>query len=464
METTQAILCIDDEELILESLSMEIHAAFPSLQVELLSDPLETEELIETLLEENIEIVAVICDYIMPGRKGDDVLIAIHARLPKTRTIMLTGQSSLEGVTNAINDANLYRYLGKPWGKEDLQLTLQAAMESYAQEERIFQQNAELKELNESLEQKVEERTAKLQEANRQIREYLDIINRHVIISRIDKQGDVIYASEAFCNISGFDKVELIGKNYWHTLYSNLKEADIQQIISTVQHGKIWSGEICHQTKDGRNYWVHEIITPNMKSESVVLGFTTIRQDITDKKKIEELSITDPLTGLYNRRYFDSFLERETKRAKRSQEWLVFMIMDVDDFKAYNDHYGHPAGDMVLQRLGNLLGNLFTRGHDYIFRIGGEEFALITTIPHPEGAEHLGEILTDELSKQKIRHEYSGPTGCITLSVGILLLDPSKESLPAGEIYHKADLLLYRAKQKGKNCFVLHQGIEDLKE
>ena len=214
MSSKYVILCIDDEEMILESLSMELEDRFEGVDLEFLQDGTEAEDLVDELMSDGKKIAVVICDYIMPKKKGDEVLSSIHKLTPKSKTVMLTGQSSFEGVTNAINNANLYRYISKPWNKDDFFLTINAALESYIQEETIETQNSELKELNGSLEQKVLERTNELLSANKQINEYLEIIDRYVILSRINSSGDITYVSEAFCLKSGGDYWrELLGKN-----------------------------------------------------------------------------------------------------------------------------------------------------------------------------------------------------------------------------------------------------------
>ncbi|SDX37042.1 PAS domain S-box-containing protein/diguanylate cyclase (GGDEF) domain-containing protein [Allochromatium warmingii] len=462
MYSNYVILCIDDEETILDSLSMELSGRFAGVELELVQDNAEAEELARDLIAEGREIPVVVCDYIMPGRKGDAVLAAIHAIAPKARTVMLTGQSSLDGVTNAINRADLYRYIAKPWDRDDLILTLRGALESYVQDATIERQNAELKELNQGLEQKVIERTAELQaanaelaDANRTITQYLDIIDQHVLICRIDKAGIITYASAAFCRRSGFERAELIGHSYLYTLYSNLSEARIQDITATLERGETWQGEIRHQSKDGEYYWVHEIISPDLVNESFVLGFTSIRQDITDKKAVEELSITDALTGLYNRRHFNSVLEQELDRARLAKQWLAFAMFDVDHFKLYNDNYGHAAGDEVLKRIGQLLNTRYRRGRDYVFRIGGEEFAVLILVRHPEEAETNAAGLVAAIEALALPHGHSPVSSQITISLGLRLISPDEPPVTVDQVFTEADTRLYRAKESGRNRYVL---------
>lgn len=453
------VLCIDDEEMILESLSMELDGKLPNVELEMLQDGTEVSELVKELLQGGKKIAVTICDYIMPKQKGDEVLATIHKLSPNTKTVMLTGQSSFDGVTNAINRADLYRYISKPWDKDDFFLTIKSALESYIQQETIETQNRELRELNESLERKVIERTQeltkaneKLTEANRQIREYMGIIDKYVIISRINSKGDVIYASEAFCLKSGFAKDEIVGKNYWNTLYSHISEEKLKEIIGTVQNGGNWSGEIRHQSKDGGYYWVYEIITPNMKDESVILGFTSIRQDITDKKAVEEISITDELTGLYNRRYFNLIIEREINRASRDKEMLAFYMLDIDHFKLYNDTYGHVNGDTVLRKIGDLFEQMFKRGSDFCFRMGGEEFALLAKIKDENEAILIANLILNEVRNLKIIHENSATGEYISVSIGVHVINMDSDATPE-LIYQMADTKLYKAKNSGRNCY-----------
>jgi len=143
------ILCVDDEPTILESLEIELHKAFGNdYRIELAESGEDALTLIEELLENSNELPIVIADYQMPNIKGDELLKRIHACLPKTLSIMLTGQANLEAVGHAINDAKLYAYISKPWQAEELKRTIQDALYTYKQEKVLTEQNAKLQQLD----------------------------------------------------------------------------------------------------------------------------------------------------------------------------------------------------------------------------------------------------------------------------------------------------------------------------
>ena len=159
MDKKDVILCIDDEIIVLDSLKEQLQNAYEDYHIEVAESGEETMEIINDIIQDKTELPVVIADFIMPGMKGDELLKKIYHIMPGTKNILLTGQASIEGVSNAVNNANLYRFIAKPWDKEDLILTTKEALRSYYQEKTIIKQNIELKELNINLERKVELRT-----------------------------------------------------------------------------------------------------------------------------------------------------------------------------------------------------------------------------------------------------------------------------------------------------------------
>jgi two-component system sensor histidine kinase/response regulator len=176
MNKRDIILCIDDEVIVLDSLKEQLQSEYNDYMIEVAESGEEAMEIINELIEDKVELPIVIADFIMPGMKGDKLLEKIHALLPNTKNILLTGQASIEGVSYAVNKANLYRFIPKPWDKEDLILTIKEALRSYDQEKTIIRQNIELKELNATLEKKVELRTRELKELNATKDKFFSII------------------------------------------------------------------------------------------------------------------------------------------------------------------------------------------------------------------------------------------------------------------------------------------------
>lgn len=173
------IICVDDETMILDSLRQEVINTFGyQYDVEIAASGTEAIELLEALIQEGVEIPLVLADYIMPGMKGDEVLEKVHQLSPPTMKIMLTGQASIEGIVHAINYAHLYRYIAKPWEKEDLKLAIKEACDKYFREKLLKQQNIQLKEINQTLEKKVEERTRELAEKNKQLEQMNELKTR----------------------------------------------------------------------------------------------------------------------------------------------------------------------------------------------------------------------------------------------------------------------------------------------
>ena len=165
--------------------------------------------------------------------------------------------------------------------------------------------------------------------------------------------------------------------------------------------------------------------------------------------QLARLSSTDPLTGLFNRRYLDEALARKLSRAGRSQGFLSMLMVDVDHFKRYNDALGHPAGDDCLKQVAEVLRHNVQRSGEFAARIGGEEFAVAASHLNASQALALAERILHDIAAMKIPHPAS-EFGLVTVSIGLSRWGsgplPCQEQLIA-----QADAALYRAKQEGRN-------------
>jgi len=173
--------------------------------------------------------------------------------------------------------------------------------------------------------------------------------------------------------------------------------------------------------------------------------------------ELEYYSTHDPLTGLYNRRYFNEMLEYEVGRSGRHRHEFSVLMLDLDDFKDVNDTYGHPRGDDVLRRLAEVM-RLSMRIGDLATRIGGDEFAIILTETGREGAKVVAEKLCAEL--RDIAFEgLDGKTFHITTSIGLMTFPRDAQSV--SDLMSGVDIGLYRAKQLGKNSVCTVDFVED---
>jgi diguanylate cyclase (GGDEF)-like protein len=177
------------------------------------------------------------------------------------------------------------------------------------------------------------------------------------------------------------------------------------------------------------------------------------REHFLVSRLMRVLADHDSLTGLHNRRSFNRQLERLWRQAQRESQSLALLLCDIDHFKAYNDCYGHQAGDNVLQRVGGVLADAARRPLDMSVRLGGEEFAVLLYDITDEQARERAEALRAALEKLGIRHERSTTAQSVTMSVGVACLLPAEEG-DFSVLYERADRALYEAKAFGRNQVV----------
>ncbi|NVJ52342.1 MAG: cache domain-containing protein [Campylobacteraceae bacterium] len=276
---------------------------------------------------------------------------------------------------------------------------------------------------------------------------YNNIINEHVISSTTNLEGIITDVSQAFCDISGYKKEELIGKTHSIIRHPDIEDSFYKSIWQELSKNNIFKGEIKNRKKDGQSYWVDIIIQPIYEDDKKI-GYTAIKHDITDKKRIEEISITDELTKLFNRRYFNKKIEDGIKISKESDKLFCLIMIDIDYFKNYNDTYGHQQGDEALFRISNSLTDYFNSLDNYNFRLGGEEFAVLLFPETKEKALNYANEFREKVKKLNIAHSTSKVSQVVTVSCGIAFLE---ENMQSKEFYINADKALYKAKESGRD-------------
>jgi len=172
------------------------------------------------------------------------------------------------------------------------------------------------------------------------------------------------------------------------------------------------------------------------------------------RRQLNDLANVDELTGLGNRRLVNRVLQEEINRARRAGAELSVILLDVDYFKNYNDHYGHPAGDAVLQKLAVFMLRASSRAGELVARYGGEEFIVLLPGASAEAALRTASRLREMIVQERIPHSASAVADHITISQGVVTVRPDGEFPPA-ELIRRADKVLYSAKAAGRNAIAV---------
>lgn len=290
----------------------------------------------------------------------------------------------------------------------------------------------------------------KLEANYKKMHNYLELIDKNIITSNTDLEGNITYASEALCRISGYEKEELFGQKHNILRHKDMPSSFFENLWASLGQKRFFRGDIKNRTKDGESYWIESTIYALYDERGVHIGYTSVARDISDRKKVEEISITDALTKLYNRGYFDRVCQRVLDEAKRADGWIAFMIMDIDFFKEYNDTYGHQEGDKVLREVAHSIAESLKRPSDYAFRLGGEEFGVLLKPEEAIGTLKLAHKIQKGVGALKIRHAKSSVAPFVTVSLGIVT-KRAREISSCDALYKEADDLLYHAKANGRN-------------
>jgi|GEM_PF-6862412 len=179
-------------------------------------------------------------------------------------------------------------------------------------------------------------------------------------------------------------------------------------------------------------------------------------QALKAQQQLLTISLTDSLTNIANRRRFDQDFHTEWQRAQRTHSSLAIVLFDVDDFKAFNDNYGHQAGDLILQQLAQIMATSVRRASELIARYGGEEFVLL--LPHTNAADAacIANIIRKKIETAAIEHQYARAKQVITLSAGVSAVIPNQQKTTES-LLKNADAALYQAKSQGRNCVMIYQ-------
>jgi len=283
---------------------------------------------------------------------------------------------------------------------------------------------------------------AKLRSTLDELQKTTQVLDQNVMTSTTNIKGEIINVSSAFSEITGYHQRDLQGQTHRVVKSSSTSNETYQDLWETISSGKTWRGELKNQTKSNESFWISTVITPKKNNEGNIVGYVQISQDISAKKEIEKLSVTDVLTQLFNRRKLDQVLEAEMQRFKRYKQSFSVIILDLDHFKLVNDNHGHQAGDDVLIQTAQCLKSNI-RLSDCAGRWGGEEFLIICAGTDSNGAKKIAEKLRTSIELLT----FSFPLQ-VTASFGIAQC-AEKEAL--NQLIGRADQALYNAKSQGRN-------------
>jgi len=498
------ILCVDDERMILSSLKSQLqNNLMAGYKIELAESGEEALEIIEELCENQTEVPLVIVDQIMGGMYGDELLAQIKDRLPKTLGIMLTGQASADSVGNAVNKADLFRYISKPWDEDDFILTVKTALQSYYHQKKLVRQDCYQNALNKILQFVLHPRAF-----NDQLSDVLTVIlnapdfselkkgsifieslgqigpdhpefemiaaqnheddpdnlhheNKLEDFKKIEPQIQLISCSNANCyyqapivlpesSLSG----SIMGVLYLYVSPSHCESQQAKSFLSSVCHtiaGMIRLAQY-NLAIEHHSFKLEELVEKRTTELHHALDVQAKQNNVLLKtnKELEYYATTDELTGLLNRRCFFERADHEAYRSQRYERLMVLAMLDLDFFKTVNDEYGHQAGDTVLNEIAKVISDN-VRDHDVVGRVGGEEFAIVMPETNAQGGKELCERIRQAIADTRVK---VGPhTISVSTSIGVTALRENETGICAA--MSRADQALYDSKRKGRNLISL---------
>lgn len=285
-----------------------------------------------------------------------------------------------------------------------------------------------------------------------------------------DNQGIYQHCNDAFAKtILGISKEEIIGKSLYDIPDRIPKElADIyyEKDQELFNNGGMQNYESKVKCSDNVERDYHFYKAAFLSQSQKVLGIVGVMLDISEYKKVlkelnikneilSELSIEDPLTRLYNRRYFEKIFARKKSLLMHHNQPFAFMFADIDFFKDYNDTFGHAKGDDVLTEIAHIFKKSFLRPIDFIFRLGGEEFGILFNFNTVPEALERAEKLRKDIENLKIPAGNTTVSNYVTISAGLGLVNPTSDKKnKLSHLYEDVDKLLYKAKNSGRNKLV----------
>ncbi len=444
----------------------------------------------------------VLMDLMLPGMSGIEAIKKIKKNIsPKNYVpiIIITAKNEVSDIVTGL-EVGADDYVVKPFHFDELMARINTALRLKELNEKLVQQSEELEKAN----TQISELNRNLLNKNRQLRKNIynlhglfeisielnSILDLHRLVNSIllTIVGQFSSNSALFLLASKpeIDRLEIINsKGFYYDALSDLiiektdplisyfNKKGLPDLVNRLKR-KIKNSPALNQLSALDVRVVTPIIVKGATEGLVCLGPRVKKQsyekqdleqisilaniiaisitNATLYREVEQLSYTDGMTELHNFRYFDLRLHEEVIRHKRNKTGLSLLILDVDNFKNFNDTMGHPAGDEVLRKLAKILRET-VRENDIVARYGGEEFAVILPQVEKEGALILAERIRENIEKTYFEHEEIQPQGKVTVSIGGANLPDDADDYQT--LVNRADMALYKAKNTGRNRVVI---------
>lgn len=275
------------------------------------------------------------------------------------------------------------------------------------------------------------------------------IVNDYIIYTTTDLKGIINKVSSAFCKRSGYRREELIGRSHSLLRASDTHNSVYDELWETIENDAIWSGELKNIAKNGQAYWIRCKIRPLFCDSGKKVGYMAVRDNITREKEIEAHALTDEVTQVYNRRKINKDIAIALERYQRYDSPCSLVLMDIDNFKIFNDRYGHLIGDEILIQISAFV-NAKTRTSDIFARWGGDEFALLVPGVSSLKAAKMCEKLRQSVAEKvcSTLQENFNISEHISCSFGVTSIQKGDT---IDSLLGRTDRALYLSKENGRN-------------
>lgn len=308
--------------------------------------------------------------------------------------------------------------------------------------------------------------------------ELLDQIGQGITLVEVKESGNCIvqFVNTAYADMIGYSPQDLIGRPSAYLLKFSPDSQAIETLMAAIKSGERTNTIMQIISRQGKKHWVnttafplrekggdrdyvafvHDDVSSYLDNQTTILKRCQILEN--RNRELESLSVHDPLTGLHNRRFFDSEFTRLTGYHGRRAAPMAVGFIDVDHFKAYNDYYGHQQGDKTLKKIASMIMKHFARVEDLCVRFGGEEFVVVTgdEVSSQQVFRYFDKFRR-AVEKLAIPHLKSSTGSVVTVSIGVFHGAPPQD-MDEQYILRRADGAMYKAKKRGRNRTVLATG------